>query len=105
VSESGLSAAARVRPSRIADEDDIAHVVCCRDPAAWLGGVLKALCGAEEEDVMLTAKVVCSMCVEEINRMRPGWRSEVEDICPIDGRPCPDELALLDLVARRVLPD
>ena len=88
----------------MAREDDIAHVACCRDPA-WLGGLLKALCGAEGEDVMLTAEVVCALCVAEINHLRPGRQFEVDDICPIDGQPCPDELALLDLVARRILPE
>ena len=88
----------------MADEDDTMHLVCCRDPA-WLGGVLKAMCGWEGEDVMVTAKVVCAVCVEEVSRLRPGWRYEVEDICPVDGQPCPDEVARLEVVARRVLPE
>ena len=88
----------------MAREDDIAHVACCRDPA-WLGGVLKALCGVEGEDVMLTAEVVCALCIEEMTRLRARWQLDEDDICPLDGAPCPDELALFDLVTRRVLPE
>jgi hypothetical protein len=105
VSESVRSAAPQLRDaSRLADEDDLAHLVCCRDPA-WLGGVLKGLCGVEDERVMLTAEVVCTMCLAEADRLRPGWRLEVDDICPVDGLACPDELAMLDVVSRRVLDD
>ena len=86
--------------------DDPGHLVCCRDPA-WLGGPLKALCGYEEDGsaVGLEAEHVCQDCIAEAERLRPGFRLEPGHICPYDGKPCPDDLALLDLISKRVLPD
>jgi hypothetical protein len=87
-------------------EDEPGHLVCCRDPA-WLGGPLKAWCGYEEDRpaLVLDTDHPCTDCIAAAERFRPGWLQEPDYICPLDGKPCPDDLALLDLVARRVLPD
>lgn len=85
-------------------DDEPGHLVCCRDPA-WLGGTLRAWCGAESTRTGFANDAVCRRCVEAAERMRPGWYLEQENICPEDGRPCPDEIALLEMVARRELPE
>ena len=66
---------------------------------------MRGLCGAEGDNAATYAEQVCSMCIEEAQRLRPGIMSEQEDICPLDGRACPDDFALMELVARRVLPE
>jgi hypothetical protein len=66
--------------------DDIAHLVCCRD-VSWR----VAFCGAQETTVSPNARVVCSMCVDEANRMRPGVLHEQPPVCPVDGNACPPQ--------------
>ncbi|MEV5509568.1 hypothetical protein [Streptomyces orinoci] len=65
---------------------EITHLVCCRAPS-WR----RTLCGAESDTVNVAAETLCTMCVEQIETMWPGWRADPEWFCPVDGRSCPDE--------------
>ncbi|MQY16313.1 hypothetical protein SRB5_65110 [Streptomyces sp. RB5] len=70
-----------------ADRDEIAHLVCCRD-ISWR----TAFCGAGDQDVInMAAEVICTMCLEAVEAMSPGWRTTSGTTCPVDGCACPDE--------------
>jgi hypothetical protein len=71
---------------RLVDQpDEITHLVCCRDES-WR----TAFCGASDlEEINHGALHYCSMCMEEAERMRPGWLLEPDGTCPVDGRRCP----------------
>lgn len=81
------------------DEDEIAHLVCCRDPH-WE----KGLCGAPSDEINLSATVICTMCIEEAERRRPGALWEDSTRCPMDGRPCPPPHEVDLRVLREVTP-
>ena len=67
------------------DPDEVNHLVCCRaDP-------LVAFCGYPGDHINLASTFLCAMCVEEANRMRPGWMQDAVRICPIDSSRCPSE--------------
>jgi hypothetical protein len=68
------------------DEDEIMHLVCCRD-TTWA----VALCGESSDQINLAGTVVCTMCVDVAEQLRPGCLSQDPLICPKDGEPCPDE--------------
>ena len=77
--------------------DEVVHLVCCRD-VSWR----RAWCGEENDRLAVSMEHVCSMCVEEAERLRPGWASSPDgNVCPIDGRPCPSQAELEDETARR----
>jgi hypothetical protein len=79
--------------------DEVVHLVCCRD-VSWR----RAFCGEENETLALSFEHVCTMCVEEAERMRPGWaHSGPVNTCPVDGPPCPAESELEDVIAERTL--
>ncbi|GAB3164169.1 hypothetical protein GCM10027059_19800 [Myceligenerans halotolerans] len=75
--------------------DEIAHLVCCRD-ASWE----QTFCGEPGDYVNLAATVVCTMCVETVEKMLPGALVESPRRCPVDSQPCPD-VETLDEVLRR----
>jgi hypothetical protein len=81
------------------DSDDIVHLVCCRD-VSWR----TAFCGAEEDTVNLAAETPCTMCVEQVEAMWPGFWADPEWFCPVDGRACPDEYEVYLRVARETGP-
>lgn len=81
------------------DEDEIAHLVCCRSEE-WL----VALCGEESTSVNLTPACLCTMCVEVANRLLPGCFQNDPLLCPIDHQPCPDEHDLDLRILREVSP-
>lgn len=66
------------------DPEELVHLVCCRD-GSWETG----FCGEPGGDVNLAATVVCTMCVEVVERMAPGALSSSPPRCPVDGVPCP----------------
>jgi hypothetical protein len=70
----------------ISDEDEIMHLVCCRD-TTWA----VALCGEPSDHINLAGTVACTMCVDVAEQLRPGCLSQDPLICPKDGKPCPDE--------------
>lgn len=76
----------RTKPRLIARPEEITHIVCCRD-AEWH----KGLCGFEDDDLSINpaAEMICTMCLEVAETMRPGWIAAA--VCPLDGIPCPDE--------------
>lgn len=82
-----------------ADPDEIGHLVCCRD-LSWS----RAFCGAEGDTINLAVEMVCTMCVEQAEVMRPGWMAEPEIVCPVDGQPCPDEHEVDQRIARETGP-
>lgn len=69
-----------------ANPDEIGHLVCCRDPS-WR----TSFCGAENETINVAVEMICSMCMERVEAMWPGWREDPEMFCPVDGQACPDE--------------
>jgi hypothetical protein len=77
------------------DENELAHLVCCRD-VTWR----VAFCGARETSINPDAQVICTMCIEEANAMRPGFMDGDRIICPVDGNPCPDEPEIDARIAR-----
>ena len=70
----------------VANADEIAHLVCCRD-VSWK----RAFCGAEEVEINLAATIACTMCVEHAEAMLPGCLANDPLLCPVDTNPCPDE--------------
>ena len=77
--------------------DEVVHLVCCRD-VSWR----RAFCGEENQTLALSYEQVCTMCVEEAERMRPGWTSGPgANTCPVDARPCPSPAELDALIADR----
>ncbi|MFJ4715205.1 hypothetical protein [Streptomyces sp. NPDC088785] len=81
------------------DPDEIGHLVCCRD-ASWR----TAFCGEEQDSVRLDATTVCTLCVEAVTALRPGFRFDPEQICPVDDRRCPDLHEVALRVARETGP-
>lgn len=68
------------------DENDIGHLVCCRDPKWDV-----ALCGEANDRINVNVQMVCTMCIE-IAKGFPGWDPQAEPpVCIHDGEPCPDE--------------
>lgn len=69
------------RPSHCAsDDDDLDHVVCCRDEN-------RAICGRDASDLTWTEQPenLCVVCTDlDLVHLR-------SDTCPIDGTPCPDD--------------
>lgn len=78
-----VDTAARLRLSH--DPDEMAHLVCCRAP--WV----VALCGYRSDRVLFESTFVCTMCVEEAERLRPNWVDEDPMLCLHEDTPCPDE--------------
>lgn len=70
----------------VARAEKITHLVCCRD-VSWR----RTFCGAGQTQINLTATVICSMCLDEAEAMRPGCTSSIGEACPVDGNPCPDD--------------
>jgi hypothetical protein len=82
--------------------EELTHLVCCRDHS-WE----RALCGAEPLlHINLGAQFICTMCVEVCQAALAAHpRSEDDnDVCPIDGRACPEDEELDDLIRRRLEP-
>ena len=79
------------------DADELVHLVCCRD-VSWR----RAWCGEESDRLSVSIERVCSMCLEEAERLRPGWASSPDgNVCPVDGNPCPCPAEVDDEIARR----
>lgn len=77
--------------------DELAHLTCCRSP--WR----VSFCGMRNLAIDVTEPdEVCSMCVEEVFRLRPSLPYEEDFICPCDGSPCPPDEEL-DAMAERFL--
>lgn len=77
--------------------DDLAHLTCCR--SAWE----VSFCGMRGLPIdLVERREVCSMCVEEVHRLRPSFPYEEEYLCPHDGEPCPSD-GELDAMAERFL--
>ena len=79
--------------------DEITHIICCRD-VSWR----RALCGESSDRLVMTARDVCTMCVEVADGMRPGWRANEDVICPVDGRSCPSDEEMNAEMVRRSVP-
>ncbi len=79
--------------------EDVTHLVCCRD-VSWK----KALCGFDGDAVNIAATVICTMCFEWAESREPGFSLAEPIICPIDGRPCPDEGEIDQRIARETRP-
>ena len=97
--------AIQTRPAPVVDPllevveagDELVHLVRCRD-VSWR----RAWCGEESDRLTASVERVCSMCVEEAERLRPGWASSPDgNVCPIDERPCPSQAELEDETVRR----
>ena len=69
----------------VSDPDAITHLVCCRD-ISWR----VAFCGAQETNVNPAAEVICTMCVEAVRSMAPGFDFDAR-VCPVDATSCPSE--------------
>jgi hypothetical protein len=67
-------------------DDQVAHVVCCREPE-WR----VALCGEPGDSINLTPQMVCTMCLEIVLQRLPSFFDNDPTLCPMDHRPCPDE--------------
>lgn len=95
------TAATGVAPQYHAVErpEDLTHLVCCRD-YSWE----RALCGSETNlNINLGAEHFCTMCVEVYLGGVPE-HSGVADTCPVDGRACPDDDELDELIRQRLDP-
>jgi hypothetical protein len=77
-----------------ANPEEIAHLVCCRD-VSWR----VAFCGFENTEVNPAAEIICTMCLEEVSRLRPDFASDPEMTCPVDGNCCPDEAEIDQRIA------
>jgi hypothetical protein len=80
-------------------EDDIGHLVCCRDPV-WDA----ALCGAVADGINLGARTLCALCIEVALELLPSFLDNDPPLCPIDQRPCPDEHDIDLRILREVSP-
>ena len=67
-------------------EDEVAHLVCCRDPE-WRVG----LCGEPGDSINLTSQTVCTMCIEIALQRLPTLFDNDPALCRMDHQPCPDE--------------
>lgn len=81
------------------DEDDIIHIVCCRDPK-WEA----AFCGSETDVINLTGNTVCTMWTEVARPRDSEFGRRDPAICPIDLTPCPDEHEIDLRILREVNP-
>lgn len=82
------------------DEDEITHLVCCRD-VSWR----TAFCGVQNTDAINpAAENFCTMCLEAIEAMAPGSLLSPGKFCPVDGNRCPDERELDLRIARETDP-
>lgn len=97
--ESAPDATTEARFQLSADSEEVTHLVCCRD-VSWR----VALCGAEQDTLTMVYDTVCTMCVEQIEVLWPGFWEDPEWFCPVDGRPCPDEYEVCLRVARETDP-
>jgi hypothetical protein len=71
----------------ITKPNDIVHLVCCRE-TSW--GT--AFCGEPtSREINMDIQRPCTMCVEQAEAMLPGCSTSEENLCPVDGNPCPDE--------------
>jgi hypothetical protein len=91
------SAVEQVRLRLVARPDEIAHLVCCRD-AVWR----TAFCGVQSEEINPAAEMICSMCLEEVEALLPGWALGETVICPVDGNACPPEAEVDERIMREV---
>ena len=79
--------------------EELTHLVCCRDHS-WSTG----LCGITPlEYINLDMQFLCTMCVEVA---RAGLEAlpepRAEGACPVDGRPCPDDAELDEIIRRHL---
>ena len=82
------------------DQDDIAHIVCCRDPSWEV-----AFCGGANDRINVNVTMACTLCLEVAKSRRPDWDMFADPpICPNDGEPCPDEHVIDLRILREVSP-
>jgi hypothetical protein len=82
------------------DEDEIAHIVCCREPSWEV-----AFCGEANDRINMNATMVCTLCLEVARSRRPDWDMCADPpMCPEDGEPCPDEHEIDLRILREVSP-
>lgn len=67
-------------------DDEVAHIVCCREPE-WR----VALCGEAGDSINLTPQMVCTICMEVALQRLPTFLENDPTLCPVDHQPCPDE--------------
>lgn len=84
----------------VPDKDEITHLVCCRD-VSWR----TAFCGSQDTDTINpAAETICTMCIEAVEALAPGFLLAEERYCPVDGNHCPDEYEVDLRIARETDP-
>lgn len=76
------------------DSYEVNHLVCCRE--SWD----VALCGIRGDKINITSGFICAMCLEEVERLRPGMLASGAFVCPLDGSACPPDDEIDDRIRR-----